>query len=82
MHTQAGDDMDWEGFHDVFENTNAPSAPNMPSADDETVIFNGEEMPRWLALDLADERAAIMEDGEGMSQEEAEGYAFRGLKFN
>lgn len=82
---------DWNSFVDDVTNAysknwrwngNHPSKSQKPSADGETVVYNGTEMPRWLALDLADVRVAIMVYGEGMSQEEVEEHAFRGLKCN
>lgn len=47
------------------------TAPAKPSAGD-WVEYNGEKMPRWLARDLMQERAAIMEYCGGLTRAEAQ----------
>jgi hypothetical protein len=62
---QMPDTLDWAALHKVF-------ASPAPCAEDD-------HLPRWLALDLAEERAAIMEYCGGLSRKEAEAYAFRNI---
>ncbi len=50
-----------------------------PSKADDLVCYNGEEIPKWLAADLIQERAAILEFEAGYSRLEAEVIARCGL---
>ncbi|MBL4750523.1 MAG: hypothetical protein JKX71_08100 [Amylibacter sp.] len=72
--------MDWESFLSVFENNTAGLAPDKPSANETDIVkYNGEKMPRRLARDLMQERAAIMEYDAGLTRVEAEAIILRGL---
>lgn len=59
--------LDFGALRRVFA---APAKPR--ASDDDRVYFNGEAMPRWLARDLMQERAAIREYGGGMTLADAE----------
>ncbi len=59
------DQVDWAALHRAF----ACPAPTT----------NDESIPHWLALDLAEERAAIMEHEGGLSREDAEKFAYQGV---
>ncbi len=60
---------DWDALGKLF----APSNEAAPSAlDADTVTYLGETMPKWLARDLMQERAAIYEFEAGMTREAAE----------
>ena len=73
-------DVDWAKFHDVFEGNTVQSSPNKPSANKtDTVKYNGEKMPRWLAGDVMRECAAILEYDAGLTRAEAEAVVRRGL---
>ncbi len=68
------DSVDFGALRRVF------TAPAKPSASDaDRVHYNGEAMPRWLARDLMQERAAIMEYCGGMARAEAERLTALGL---
>lgn len=61
------DPVDFGALRRVF------TAPTKPDADtDDCVVYKGEAMPRWLARDLMQERAAIMEYCGGMARAEAQ----------
>lgn len=66
--------VDWDALAAVF----APPQPDTKEEDavarhsSDTVTYNGEQMPRWLARDLMQERSAIREYDAGMSRAEAE----------
>lgn len=66
--------VDWEALAAVFAppqlDTKEEDAVPLHSSD--TVSYNGEQVPRWLARDLIQERAAIREYDAGMSRAEAE----------
>lgn len=55
--------VDWDALAAVF----APPQPDTKEEDavvrhsSDTMTYNGEQMPRWLARDLMQERAAIQE---------------------
>lgn len=67
---------DWDALGNLF----APSKEAAPSAsENDCVAYLGEVMPKWLAADLIRERAAILEYDAGMTREEAEAKAKRGL---
>lgn len=64
---------DWQALGAFFDQ--APPAPGTapPSAhEDDTAVYNGERLPKWLASDLMQERAAIMEFDGGLTKQEAE----------
>jgi len=65
--------VDWDALRRVFQ----PRAQREPEPD--TVVYNGEQIPRWLARDLMQERAAIREYDAGMGRAEAEAVAFYGF---
>ena len=44
------------------------------------VFYRGDWIPKWLARDLMQERAAIFEYEAGMTREEAEAEARKGLE--
>lgn len=61
------DPVDFVALRRVF------TAPAKPSADaQDFVVYNGEKIPRWLASDLMQERAAIMEYCGGLTRAEAQ----------
>jgi len=55
--------VDWDALQGLFKphqgTAATPDWPPVRTAD--TVIYNGEQLPRWLARDLMQERAAIRE---------------------
>lgn len=68
---------DWDVLGKLF----APSPETSPSAPEaDTVIYLVEPMPKWLARDLIQERAAIREYEAGMTREKAEAEARKILK--
>ncbi|SMR82257.1 hypothetical protein SAMN04488030_2604 [Aliiroseovarius halocynthiae] len=68
---------DWDALGKLF----APSLDSQPGASEgDTVRYLGEPMPKWLALDLMRERAAIYEYEAGMSRDEAEAKARKALE--
>ena len=65
--------VDWDALRRVFQ----PRAQRVPEPD--TVVYNRERMPRWLARDLMQERAAIREYDAGMGRDEAEASTLKAL---
>ena len=63
---------DWKELSALF-NRSAPSIVKGNS-----VIYLGEKMPKWLACDLIQERAAIYKYEAGMTREDAEVEARKG----
>lgn len=61
------DPVDFAALRRVFTTPAKPSA-----SDGDRVYYNSEAMPRWLARDLMQERAAIIEYCGGMTRAEAE----------
>jgi hypothetical protein len=81
---------DWEALGRVFtglarqpiaeQGRECRAAPvEGPSEADDLVCYDGEKIPKWLAADLIQERAAILEFEAGYSRPEAEAIARRGL---
>lgn len=66
--------VDWDALAAVFAQP-LPSTKEenaLPVHSSDAVNYNGEQMPRWLARDLMQERAAIREYDGGMRRSEAE----------
>lgn len=71
---------DWQALGALFQPQHPPSADGpTPGLDSDLVMYRGEAVPRWLARDLAQERAAICEFDGGMSRADAEALARRVL---
>ena len=69
---------DWDALDALFASSSRTS-PSGPGA--ERVIYLGEAMPKWLARDLMQERAAIREFCAGMTRAEAEALAKSGVTY-
>ena len=65
--------IDWDALRQVFE----PETPSQ--ADTDMEVYNGKKMPRWLARDLMQERAAVMEFDGGLKRHEAQRLTRLGL---
>lgn len=72
---------DWQALSALFDQAPPAPATAPPSApEDGTAVYNGERLPKWLASDLMQERAAILEFDAGMSREEAQALTLQGLQ--
>lgn len=64
---------DWGALGALFQPPPPPCAVGpAPGTEGACVTYRGEAVPRWLARDLALERAAICEYDAGMNRPEAE----------
>ncbi|MFA8386646.1 MAG: hypothetical protein ACEPO2_13565 [Pelagibaca sp.] len=70
---------DWGALGALFQPPPTADVP-APGPDSDLVMYRGEAVPRWLARDLVQERAAIFEYDVGMSRADAEALARRGLR--
>jgi hypothetical protein len=76
--------VDWSALAAVF----APPQPDTKEEDaaplhsSDTVTYNGEQMPRWLARDLMQERAAIREYEAELNRAAAEELTRHGILHN
>lgn len=69
---------DWNALDALFQPPSR-SVERAPSAERTCVTYRGEAVPRWLARELVQERAAICEYDGGMSRADAEAMARQGL---
>lgn len=64
---------DWDELGQLFAESSTSKLVEWPEVlEDDLVTYLGEVMPFWLACDLAEEKAAILEFSAGLSREEAE----------
>lgn len=73
----------WNGFADIATKGQTPNVTQKEpiiSDQEKLVWYKGEHIQLWLALDLAEERAALLEYCEGLSRAEVEACAFLGLQ--
>ena len=74
---------DWAALRQVFTKptpTPATSEPTPSAPENGAVVYLGEPLPKWLARDLMQERAAIREYDGGEPREVAEAETRKGLK--
>ncbi|SMO34741.1 hypothetical protein SAMN06265173_101191 [Thalassovita litoralis] len=78
---------DWDALGALFAQPNPfapPAPPDAPTAPPsasggECVTYLGKPVPKWLARDLIQERAAIQEYDGGLSRADAQREAAKGL---
>lgn len=71
---------DWKALDALFAPpAAAPHVEPNSAQHEEIVCYLGQMIPKWLARDLMQERAAIYEFSAGMTRAEAEDLARRGL---